>query len=254
MRNGMYFINDVPLAQSAFARDPEHPRWTSRVAELLGRAASEERLFVPDVTCIKDVTARANEMDVDALPAGGADFFEAILKAKGGHSCAPRHDSAMGPTLFVCGSAAAWDNGRAAQCVTCGIPIVSMPEQIFSGDVALTAMNEWCVEASTALRDHGRVMLAIGRLSINRSKLPSNHLAERLADAVARVLATEKVERFCIEGGATAAALLQKFGWTRLAVSPVDSPGVAALSVTGGPTLLIKPGSYPWPRSVLAMA
>jgi uncharacterized protein YgbK (DUF1537 family) len=258
IRGGVYFINGVPLAQSAFARDPEYPRWTSDVAELLAPASPQDRLLVPDAACAQDVETRAAEVDADILPAGGVDFFEAILKAKcGTKASGPRCDSAVislagpGPTLFVCGSAAAWDSGRAAECTEYGIPVFPMPDQIFNGEIIAVAMDKWCAAASTALRDHGRAMLTIGRQSIDRSTLSTRQLSDRLVEAAAGVLATQRVERLCLEGGATAAALLRRFGWTRMTALPTELPGVAALKVAGGPALLIKPGSYRWPQAVL---
>lgn len=257
IRGGVYFIDGVPLAQSAFARDPEHPRWTSDVAELLAPAGPQDTLLVPNAACSGDVDARAAEVDANTLPAGAVDFFEAILKVRGGmKTYEPRCDSAagsfagLGPMLFVCGSAAAWDKGRAAECTTYRIPVVPMPERIFNGDVTPSTTDKWCAQASAALRDHGRAMLTIGRTSMNRSALTGKQLTDRLVEAVVGVLATARVERLCLEGGATAAALLSRFGWTRLRALPAELPGVAALSVSGGPSLLIKPGSYPWPRAV----
>ena len=42
-------------------------------------------------------------------------------------------------------------------------------------------------------------------------------------------------------------------GWNRLAVEAELAPGVVTLSVIGGGSeqLTIKPGSYPWPESLL---
>jgi len=260
IRGGVYVIDGVPLAQTTFAQDPEHPRRTSVVAELLAPAGFPDSLLVPDAVCAGDIAARAAEVDANTLPAGGVDFFEAILKSKRvAKACARQSGLApisfanSRPTLFVCGSAAAWDNSRAAECAAYGIPVVPMPELIFNGQAAAAAMEAWCAEASNALHDNGRAMLAIGRHTISPGApgIASSQLIDRLAEAVAGVLAAEKVERLCLEGGATAAAVIRRSGWTRMTALPTELPGAAALSVVGGPLLLIKPGSYLWPRGVL---
>jgi D-threonate/D-erythronate kinase len=258
IRGGIYFINNVPLAESDFARDPEHPCRTSNVADLLAIGNLQDRLFVPDVDHVDDVATHASEVDSDTLPAGGADFFEAVLKAKN-KIRAPALSEAVpftlkGSTLIVCGSAAAWDNGRASDCAAMGIPVIPMPQQIFTGDVTSAAMHEWCAAAWTALHNHGRAMLTIGRHSTDRSTLAPRQLADRLAQAVVAIVTNHKIEWLALEGGSTAAAILRQLGWTRLTAFPAELIGVAALSPASGPSLLIKPGSYPWPRDVFARA
>src|SRR5262249_34687474 len=55
IRGGVYYIDKTPLHQTIFGRDPEFPRWTSRVAELLKKPNSSDRLLVPDVDSSDDV-------------------------------------------------------------------------------------------------------------------------------------------------------------------------------------------------------
>src|SRR5262249_50022835 len=106
IRGGDYFVDGVPLAQTAFARDPDHPRKSSRVSELVGPAPGIE---IPDVVSIEDLSRRAATIDKNILPAGGVDFFNALLTTK----LRPTHSSSagasdscriQGPSLFVCGS------------------------------------------------------------------------------------------------------------------------------------------------------
>ncbi len=52
IRGGDYFVQGIPLAQTAFANDSEYPRQTSKVAELLGNASGIE---APDVTSVVDL-------------------------------------------------------------------------------------------------------------------------------------------------------------------------------------------------------
>jgi uncharacterized protein YgbK (DUF1537 family) len=51
------------------------------------------------------------------------------------------------------------------------------------------------------------------------------------------------------DGGATAAELVWRMGWSRLKLLCERAPGVATLAVAGKKNLwvTIKPGSYPWP-------
>jgi uncharacterized protein YgbK (DUF1537 family) len=125
------------------------------------------------------------------------------------------------------------------------VPASAVPHQgVFS---------EWSARIADAVSSHGCAMAAIGRdVELAGAAPRPVALAERLAEAVAPVLRRGAVSTVCVEGGATAAALLRALGWTRLAaLAAPDLPGVAALRPGNGgegPTLLIKPGSYPWPE------
>jgi D-threonate/D-erythronate kinase len=79
-------------------------------------------------------------------------------------------------------------------------------------------------------------------------------LATHLVRVAARVLDAAEVEHVFAEGGATAVALARRMGWKRLAVKAELAPGVATMSLSGRGSLFltVKPGSYPWPRCVLA--
>jgi uncharacterized protein YgbK (DUF1537 family) len=70
-----------------------------------------------------------------------------------------------------------------------------------------------------------------------------------MAITVERVLRLRTIDRICIEGGATASALVRRMKWKRMTVCRSYASGVVALAV-GGPKpleLVIKPGSYDWP-------
>jgi uncharacterized protein YgbK (DUF1537 family) len=65
-----------------------------------------------------------------------------------------------------------------------------------------------------------------------------------------QVLRQVPVTRVFAEGGATAAELVRRMGWSRLTVLRELAPGVATLAVETGESiqLTIKPGSYAWPE------
>src|SRR5262249_51074955 len=162
--------------------DPEHPRLSSRVSELLGPATGDDRIFVPDLGSDRELVEHALGLPADTLPAGGADLFEAILRTRGltrpvGSFWAAR---TSGRTLFACGSAAAWDAGRETHYSARGITVVSMPADLFDGKAASPAADDWSRTAAMALRETNGVMLAIGRPSHHKSKLPPRQLLSRL--------------------------------------------------------------------------
>lgn len=255
IRNGLYSIGGTPLSQTVFARDADHPRRSSRVADLIGAPAAAERLEVPDVTTGQDVADHAGRVGDRTLPAGGADFFAALLDARcgaraGRDTAAPRRAPDMPDEhvseLYVCGSAAAWDAGRADECAARGLHVVPMPQPIFLGNAALSAIAAWHADVAASLATRRRVMIAIGRHSAIKSPLPPTALVGRLVDAVVAVLAARRIDSMAVEGGATAAALVRRFGWTRFEVLPTALTGTTVLRPPSGPSIYVKPGSYPW--------
>ncbi|MFT5493754.1 MAG: hypothetical protein ACI8V5_004155 [Limisphaerales bacterium] len=271
---GEYFVEGVPLADTGFANDPTHPAWTSNVLELLGPSAAggttsvranggifERGITIPDVGSVKDLKRRAMEVDENILPAGGAEFFGAILDLReggvsGASDPAEEADSFLGDggTLIVCGSAAAWAHGRGEKNETSGMPSFAMaPELAATGDAGPNqeACARWAFDVWTALQEHGVATIAIG-LDEAVDSSSSEKLLARLVDAVEIVLRKASVHRLLLEGGATARAVIDRKGWSAFTtVGAIE--GLSWLRVGGeeNPVLLIKPGSYRWPSGVV---
>jgi D-threonate/D-erythronate kinase len=67
-----------------------------------------------------------------------------------------------------------------------------------------------------------------------------------------RAIQAGVVRHVMIEGGATAASILNVLGWQRLAVVREWVPGVATLRPAADEhlTITMKPGSYVWPSEL----
>jgi hypothetical protein len=191
------------------------------------------------------------------LPAGGVEFFQAVLERRlGRRRAATAGPRLRRPALLVCGSPQAWGQDRMAQCRRHGIPALVMPDALRTDAAPPPAvMRDWAGEVARAVEARGCTMVAIGRGDGDATLTHSGRLAERLAQAVAGAVGRAPVATLCLEGGATAGALLRAFGWGRLAALPSpDLPGVAALrapagaGAVDGAEILVKPGSYPWPE------
>ena len=247
---GEYLIDGVPLDRTRFARDPEHPRRSARVLDCLGMPSSLVRhsigcgapspdngLVVPDAASVADLDLRAGETDEGTLPAGALEFFCALLGrqgARGVRSAVPVSRGKCG-RLLICGSLAAWEQGRAARASGCGMSVV------------LPFLEEdWQARARETLHRAGGVLLAIGPARLPRG----SDGADTLARAAHQLIGEHPEAELLIEGGATAGALFRRIGWRRFeALGSLG--GTARLRVSGGPdTVWIKPGSYPWPERI----
>ncbi len=79
IRGGEYFVDGTPLAQTAFATDPDYPRRTSRVVDLLGSTSGIE---TPDVVSAVDVSSQAATVNAGTLPVGAVDFSTRFWQPK----------------------------------------------------------------------------------------------------------------------------------------------------------------------------
>lgn len=223
---GRYFVNGTPLDQTLFAHDPDFPRRSSVVRDLLGAST---RIRVPDASTPADL-----EQDIDAstLAAGAADFFAARLRMHG-FKDAPPSTAVTVPfgdpfVLLLCGSLAAWDCGRADEMRRRGFTVQTtnapLPPDIWQRT--------------------RKLMLAIGRPPNSDGAI----LTEQLVEAALPLVTGQKNLRIGLEGGATAMAFIRRTGWTRFEVIPEGHTGVGTLRPPGGPILCVKPGSYVWPE------
>ncbi|MFO1065444.1 MAG: hypothetical protein U0892_16380 [Pirellulales bacterium] len=200
----------------------------------------------------------ARGLDKHTLAAGGAEFFDALLEAIGfdPQPLASASTVSSRSTLLICGSAAAWSE-RTAIADSVGISIVSIEQH---------GWQQACAAAEAAWQERGQLLLGIGDVREDTVDLEdsdaglsfSRRLLRRFAGTAEQTLHRLQPGRCCIEGGATAAALMRSCGWTKCRVAEVADVGLAYLQpitshlegTVEPPTLIIKPGSYPWPTAI----
>lgn len=258
---GQYFVNGIPVNETVFADDPEFPRAPAEISALIApgllpiqnicwpAALPSRGIIVPDTEFTADVKNWASTVDASILPAGAADFFDAMLNRWCGPD-AKRQPSISPPlplpALLVCGSHAAWQS-RKSECAAAQVPII---ETGFPSTGSGTRMDNF-VAVSRVFQSHDCLALASGQ-----ARIPPNERVTRLqnlAHTAALVVRNERPATLLLEGGATAAAVVSQLGWKRFTVQPTAFSGVGFLKPIEGPSaplLVIKPGSYPWPLKI----
>ena len=246
IRNGQYAVQGVPLHETAFARDPLHPRTSADVRALLGRVPRtpvvslppdtallpDRGVVVADTTSPADVRHWADLLDSVTLPAGGADFFRVWLKSQGpSRHARARASRIAGPALFLHGSAMATNGSRLLR---------------FRGQQAPTVAR-----VAAALQRHGAVAVAPPDARLTGRDAPAA-LARGFADLAWKLHAQHAFMHLLIAGGATTAAVLSSLGWTDLEVIRVWGPGAVTLRPVRDPAFAVtlKPGSYAWPANL----
>ncbi len=266
IRDGQYFVRGKLIHKTEFARDPEYPRRSSQVLRLLKvpqqfsiRVVNGEH-SMPDQTIVvgeagtsQDVSAWAEMSGAGILPAGGSEFFNALLDREKPLVAGTLETSllpATGRELFVCGTSTTSSREFVAVARRRKQPVLTLPmEFMWCAEFTPAAVAAVTQRAVNAFEGVSRVILAIGLPTVRDVEV-AKRLSRNLVQIAENVLARISVERVFAEGGATAAELVRRMGWSRLAVERELAPGVATLSVKGDQSILltIKPGTYAWPE------
>jgi uncharacterized protein YgbK (DUF1537 family) len=269
IREGHYFVRGRQLAETDFARDPEHPRLSSNVRDLLKpsglfpihvcrpRDALPDRgIIVGEAESSEDLRQWAGRRTTGLLPAGGAEFFGALLDTSGylrkqSHAQNSTSDGQTDRRLFVCGTSSESTRGFIDAQAARHTPVFSLPAELAQGaDFPAGVCERIAQKVVQALESNQRVILHIGLPQVRELSMARRlvvHLA-RLAETVLRQVA---VRELYAEGGATAQELAKRMGWARLKVWREWAPGVVTLVHAGNESLklTIKPGSYVWPEA-----
>lgn len=262
VQNGRCAIAGAPLHQTAFARDPHHPATTDAVRDLLGDAGDfpvatlgpadplpAAGLIVGDAATGADLAAWARRVTPELLPAGGAEFFAALLHARGLTPAPhPGETNPEPPVLVISGTLSPAGANLRARARQARVPLVSLPANALADSAAAQRAID---ETHAHLTAENRALVTFdGPVSGDAQFAASlRHALARLAGELARRRAWRHL---IVEGGATAAAIARALKWRDLRLTRAWAPGVASLRPRQSPacTLTLKPGSYAWPDAL----
>jgi uncharacterized protein YgbK (DUF1537 family) len=246
--NGEYRIDNVPLGDTEFARDPSFPIQSSQVTNLVSGAESlaidgslsGTGLVIGDAETEQDLDRWAEKMPPHTIPAGASPFLAALMRKQGLSASAQATPSHLiGQTmLLVCGSQS--DNARKliASLKEKGAPIfdtTSAPEDVSAQEIA-KALEKYPI---TVLRHSPETSHS------------SQELTAKIASITMETLRLHPTPHLCLEGGETAAAVLTKLNEKSFGVHHEWEPGVVSLVSDSQLTTTVKPGSYRWPPQLL---
>jgi uncharacterized protein YgbK (DUF1537 family) len=267
IRDGIYYVNNVPLHQTDFSFDPEFPVYTSKVNEIIGKSRLKvysnlkpkddiptDGLIVGDVTSVNDLDKWVSKIDENTLPAGASGFFDAIMVQK--KNIAKRCNNIDEPfgekVLCVLGSY--YPKGAAfyQKLKSNGIYISNMPKDIYYNDKhANSAIDDWAKEVANALNDWNRVVISINHTASFEQGL-SRRIRQSLGELVRNVSNRVQLNELIIEGGSTTSEILHHLAIKKLIPFQELETGVIRMKSENMPQLHIitKPGSYTWPENI----
>ena len=267
IRDGRYFVGGRPIHKTEFAHDPEHPRTSAQVLQLInpstttpicvsrpGDSLPGRGIVIGEATTSQDVKLWATCRDARTLTAGGSEYFGMLLTADRKKTAAPATgdfpDGAARRELFVCGTSSQASRKFVKAARECRTPVFSLPMELaWRPEFTPGAAEVISERVVSAFQSHARVILNVGLPPVRevaRARLLSDHLVQ-IAE---RVLRQVEVGHVYAEGGATATELVRRMGWARLKVLSEPAPGVATLAIEAHPSqwLTVKPGTYAWPE------
>ena len=242
IRNGVYYINNVPIHETDFSFDPEFPARTSVLRERFPDAESKG-IIIPDAESEEDIhNVISTYNDGKTIFAGAADLFSGMI-CMGCGRCSLFKSVAL-QSLILCGS-------TQSKALDLGIPVAPMPQEIYDGSDDLSLWDTTAYE-----QEQHSLILTIPHTH-RTGKEVAVHLRTMMAEMTKQLVTKHCPEHLVIEGGATAWATLQALGWTEFTITAQLAPGVVQMKVTNachtqtfrsenGTLVTLKPGSYPW--------
>jgi uncharacterized protein YgbK (DUF1537 family) len=262
IKNGKYYINGVSIDKTEFKNDPEYPRNSPFIKDLIieniekqasGPPIKEHTLAnleIPDACSTNNlVEIVRTRLTKYSLAAGGADFFTTIMmhKYKLKESIKASYTPGGGRRHFIIGTRSlngiSTINTLQAKGYTCFyLPVQSLEQE--------KVYNTYAQEISEIIEKGQALIVA----------RPENELAglfvlQRIVQLLSKTAGvlinkSKSGDEIFIEGGETASTIIRNQD-TNLRIREVLGAGVVKLELNNsGICLIVKPGSYPWPENV----
>ncbi|WP_461451535.1 four-carbon acid sugar kinase family protein [Mucilaginibacter sp.] len=267
IKQGQYFINDQPVHLTSFAHDPEFSMSSNKIHAMLRVKDGDIYLTdhtdeLPDTGIIvgncetkEDLAHWVNQLDTETLLAGGAGIFKAFLKSLNisGQISSYQNNEQIEPLkLFVCGTTHDDSRQLVKKVAYNEGPISYMPKVIIA-----TAKNEeslfdnWANEIVSLLKIHKKAIVAIDENTTRKVAITAADLRDKKARVIEKVFQKIAINELLVEGGSTAAAIINRLNFNKFSPVAELGPGVIKMKVEGIDDLFLtlKPGSYQWPAN-----
>ncbi len=256
--DGKYFIDGEPISESDFGTDPEYAITDSTVLRMLRVGATAvnvlrhtddlpgEGIVVGEAESWEDILAWTKRVDNSWLLAGAGDFFTALLEKEYIAGTTPGIQFGL-PHLYVSGTAYGRSRALIKQikhtqhCVA--YLTTGMMERENIDDEA------WYNAVMEMLGQHKKAVIAINDDDVNPWNVSPLYLRMTMAKVVKRILEKGNIKELFIEGGSTAAAVLNELGIKKLSVVNELQRGIVQMKANDL-YITVKPGSYQLPKQI----
>jgi uncharacterized protein YgbK (DUF1537 family) len=241
--NGEYFIEDKRINETAFATDPEFPIKSSSINEIVNddsvrvlrhsEVLPSNGFVVGEASNEKDIKEWANKLDNSWMLAGAGDFYTALLDRNYQPKLKQEFETQL-PHLYVCGTAFK-ERKEFIKKLSC---VSYLPEVV---------NEDWLKTTGDIIKQKQKAVIAIDETNASALSLRTN-----MAKAVKEIAQRESIKEIFIEGGSTAAAILQELDIKKL--SPVNELERGVVRMKAKDLFItVKPGSYELPGEILRL-
>ncbi len=261
MSEGIYWVQGQPIHHTSFALDPEFPwhkaqvlsRFKQAKFSLLSptQALPTEGFFILEVATKEDIEHWTKAFSSQTLVVGAAAVFETLLAKlalASNQVLLPDVPIHAGKKLYVSGTSFRKSVEAIAQMAQHKHAVSYMPvRDLTNNQDKIVILQNWVADITQYLAHTSPVVMAIH---------PDTHgtaqdLAFLMAQAVKEILNQHDITEILIEGGATAAAIIEAMQWQYFKPIASFAQGVIRMQCENTPTYLtLKPGSYDWPTAV----
>jgi uncharacterized protein YgbK (DUF1537 family) len=267
IRDGIYYIDNIPLNKTRFSSDPHYPIRSSVVKEILGvnerfllynlkpdDKLPKNGLIIGDVSGFDDLKKWAVHKDKNTLLAGASGFFDALLEtlklSRPKKQEPPVHFGEK--ALFVLGSTFPRDKDFLNNIETNGYCLSNMPKEIyFNKNFDPSCLDNWADDIVKGIKEYRKVIASIIHSPSNEPDI-AFRLMENIGELIKRIIDRIDLNELLIEGGSTTSVALKYLNVKKLFPIQELDTGVIRMKIEGFPNLCLttKPGSYFWPEKV----
>lgn len=237
---GVLYVNGVPVAETAFGRDPASPLQTSDIRKLLGEEVVGA-LEIPDTQTeedLKEAVMRMAAVGSEWLGVGSGALARPIAAqwAKGRPATAKRAEIKVGPSpiLMIGGSAHPLNREQSAELAT--------QAGLANTEIDFSTPSSVVESVCKTLMSNGSAIL-----STTESRMAPGEALTAIVEASVGVIEKAGVRRIFATGGETACALCRRLGIHALRFHEELEAGLS-LSVgetrAGAVLLAVKPGGF----------
>jgi uncharacterized protein YgbK (DUF1537 family) len=276
IREGHYFVGPLPLHETEHRNDPEFPRISAAVLDLL--KGDNQRVSIDPVdwdkrnggVVVPDVRSREAIQEIvntrihgEDLLAGGADFFSVLLEEKAqGQSAFNGSGASSGSggqpgrqfnfaiaTIFIIGSHSGANRYDAERLKQSGYTVC----QLSAGVVKtrnLPVADRYPQNSTFFTSD--KLVISFPDAFVPDAAERESLLDEITELAVIAAKGRNEPVHFLVTGGRTASAFCRKMNWNELILLHAEAGGIATFkNPNSNHIITLKPGSYHWPASFM---
>jgi D-threonate/D-erythronate kinase len=269
--DGCYFVNETPLVETVFAKDPHFPIHTSDVSLMVNEKAPalghvhvrpydklpSNALITGDVSSKDDLKKYLKGSTPRDFCCGGAELFEAYLENLGKSATVePKGNSVLSASTLIVNGSTIRNNSEDALFERLAINRFSLPGRIEDDQYFLDSdhATQWYQAIVESLNTNRIAAVSIDH-PIHPGKNLSGIFLSHLIKMIEYLTGCVNINNvhWCITGGATASAMIRHAALETMQVKEEVAPGVVTLAHVDANNneifLTVKPGSYWWPES-----